>query len=183
MAHLWTQDARGNGRWAILTLDQQAPLDLGVTPPARLAAGPGSRLPRVLLVPIPATPNGWGLVVAPASAVRVNGWQLVGGIRVLRDRDEFVVQGVGGAYYFSTERLARIEAYDGAGVEGAACPRCRQSIAPGSPVVRCPGCSVACHEDATVALACGSYGPQCPVCGHPSALDAGFRWTPEDIAQ
>ena len=58
------------------------------------------------------------------------------------------------------------------------CPRCKQTIEPGSAMVRCPGCSVIHHE--TEELNCWSFAPKCAMCDNPTGIDEGFQWVPGD---
>src|SRR2546425_13377127 len=53
------------------------------------------------------------LMAGPESNVRVNGIPMAAGLRVVADRDEIRVAGVG-PFSFSTESLARIEPHPGA---------------------------------------------------------------------
>ena len=116
----------------------------------------------------------WVLIASPSAGVRVNGQPIALGIRSLRDRDE--IQVGTSRYYYSTERLARIEPFPGA--DGAVmCPRCRKEIVKGTPAVRCPSCATFHHE--REGLGCWSYSARCQLCDSETALDAGFRWQPE----
>lgn len=166
MPHLWLQN---DNRWdpaplggSALALDDAAslrPLGAGEAAPLRFQ---------------PAGGDSWVLLATQRAGVRVNGHALVAGIRVLRDRDEIAFDGA--RCFFSTERLACVEPFPGA--DGPVfCARCKQAIEPGSPAVRCPGCGTWCHQRED--LGCWTYGPKCPLCDQPSALDAGFRWEPE----
>ena len=49
--------------------------------------------------------------------------------------------------------------------------------------VRCPNqrCGAWHHQDAAQSLDCWTYGPTCNLCGRSTQLDAGFRWTPEEL--
>ncbi|HEV7403697.1 MAG TPA: hypothetical protein VGO11_12250 [Chthoniobacteraceae bacterium] len=115
----------------------------------------------------------WVLLAAPG--LLVNGAPLRCGVRVLRDRDELRFAG-GTRAYFSSERLAAVQPF--AGHPGVRCPRCRQAVDQGALVVVCPACGAVCHQ--TAELGCFTYGATCPLCDQPSALDAGYRWTPEE---
>lgn len=116
------------------------------------------------------------VIVAPArSELTVNGCAVVLLVAALADRDEI---GLGGGCvgFLSLERIARVEPLGP--VEGQAfCPRCRQEIAVGSPVVRCTGCGVAYHQSDD--FPCFTYGSSCIVCGSATLLDGELRWTPE----
>lgn len=178
MAHLWTEDA--DGAWAVLPLTSE-PLDL-----ARVPATVGSLRPRrrpaprggVVLRSVTLAGTGsvtWVLIAGGGAGVRVNGMSTPSGIRVLSDRDEIRIDGVG-SVFFSTERLASVEPYPG-GDREIHCPRCRQAVDPGAAAVRCPGCGVWHHQSPE--LPCWSYASTCALCPQATALDAGFRWTPE----
>jgi hypothetical protein len=162
VAHLWVEEARG--RWAVLPLETQ-----------RFALGRGVMLRRY------SSPGGrheeWCVLSDPTTRIAVNGVPLTTGIRVLDDRDEITAPGRG-SVFFSTERLARCEPLPPA-ERPLVCPRCRQPIAIGSPAVRCPRCALWHHQSAE--LPCWTYSPTCALCPQPTALDAGFRWTPEDL--
>ena len=115
-------------------------------------------------------------VVLGTSAVRVNGAPLDVGIRVLRDRDELRVDGC--RVYFSTESLAELVPFPGAD-RPVFCARCKLEISAGTPAVRCPACTVWHHQ--TDRLPCFTYRETCSTCPQPSALDAGYRWSPEEL--
>jgi len=121
------------------------------------------------------TPAGDAWVLVGMPAVRVNGSPLAAGIRVLRDRDELVVGG--SRVFFSTESLAAIEPF--AGDEAVSCPRCGLGIPPRSPAVLCPHCRVYHHQSDE--LPCWTYTEHCATCDQSTALEAGFRWTPEAL--
>jgi len=117
------------------------------------------------------------VVAGPDAQLRVNGVPLGAvGARVLGDRDEIAIPGAGSAYY-STESLAEVVAFPGA-ERVVLCARCRQEIVRGSPSVKCPGCSATYHE--TPKLNCFTYHEFCALCPAATALDAGFRWIPEE---
>ena len=99
------------------------------------------------------------------------------GIVALSDRDE-IRPADGLPLFFSTETLARVEPFPASGARGF-CPRCKQHIEPGTPAVRCPGCSLWYHMSDE--FPCWTYAPQCSACPQETALDADFRWTPEDL--
>jgi hypothetical protein len=116
--------------------------------------------------------DAWVLLARPGAAVRINGRRV--GVRVLRERDEIVV-GAARAF-FSTERLAQVEAFPG-GSAAIFCPRCKQEIAHGSLAVRCPGCGSWYHQREE--LGCWLYSQRCQHCAQATPLDGGFRWEPE----
>jgi hypothetical protein len=119
-------------------------------------------------------PECWVAIGPPA--VHVNGVALDVGIRVLRDRDELRV-GDARAYY-SSESLPVVVAFPGA-ERPVFCPRCQQEIPPQSAAVRCPACGVWHHQ--TDELPCWTYAEHCALCDQPTALDGGFRWSPEEV--
>jgi hypothetical protein len=174
MAHLWIRDELG---WGAQRLPD-AGFDLAATPGARsrdrgrpAPAGEVARLVR-------ANPEGraaWTMIASSGADVRVNSRTVPAGLRVLADRDEIRVGN--DVLYFSTERLAAIEAFPVAG-RVVFCGRCRQQIDPGSPAVCCPSCGIWYNQSPD--LPCWTYSDKCTFCGHPTALDAGFAWTPEE---
>jgi hypothetical protein len=122
------------------------------------------------------------LLLAGSAAVRVNGSRLDLGIRVLADRDEILLGDVdrsdAGRFYFSTENLACIEPFPG-GQRAGVCPRCRRPIATGTSAVRCPQCDSWHHEAGE--MNCWTCDDKCGRCPQTTALDAGYRFTPEGL--
>ena len=178
VAHIWMMS---DGEWK--------PLDLGnegcvLGPGGSFSAGallpvPADLAPRLSIRPIHgAQEDAWALLASPSARPLVNGLPLHHGIVVLSDRDEIrhAPGSDGTPVYFSTERPAVVVPYSPAGRLGL-CPRCKQAMAPGEDGVRCPGCGVWHHS--TAALPCWTYGDRCAACDHPTAIEAGFRWTPE----
>jgi hypothetical protein len=157
MAHLWTRESSA-GEWSPVALIGDA-----------LDVSPGMLLRRASV-----EPEVWVLV--SSSAVHVNGARLSAGIRILCDRDE--LRAGGHRSFFSTESLAKIVPFPGAD-RPVFCARCKLEIAAGTPAVRCPRCTVWHHQ--TEQLPCWTYSPQCAICDQPSALDAGFVWSPEEL--
>lgn len=165
MAHLWLHEASGDGAgkstpggWSPVVLEG----DSRVVPSAQL------------LRRTSAERGSWVLVGPPA--VRVNGNPLDVGIRVLRDRDELLAGGV--RTFFSTEALAAVVPFPQSEMP-TFCARCKLAIASGAPAVRCPQCGVWHHQSEE--LPCWTYAPRCALCDQPTALDAGFRWVPEEL--
>jgi hypothetical protein len=111
--------------------------------------------------------------------VRVNGSAVAAGLSVLSDRDE--IRMGAGARYFSTESLAEVAPCNGTD-RTVYCGRCRQPVLPNTPSVTCPGCQILYHQyqNDAESLLCWTYSEQCNFCTTPTALDAGFVWTPED---
>jgi hypothetical protein len=164
MAHLWQPDETADGGWTPVPL----------APNTSLAGGLAS-------FSIARTPEGetWVLLAEPTpgeASVRVNGTPLAIGIAALRDRDE--VMAGGARAFFSTERLATITTFEGAEC-AVFCPRCKLEIAPGTPVVRCPTCGILHHQSDD--YGCWTYAERCAMCDQRTALDTGYRWTPEGL--
>jgi hypothetical protein len=126
----------------------------------------------------------WVLLARREADVLVNGRPLALGTRVLCDRDEIFVAGTepaeGRRYYYSTEQMARREVFERE-TASIVCPRCRQPIAPGNTVVRCPNprCRTWHHQEE--GLPCWTYAATCALCDQPTPLEAGYRWTPEGL--
>jgi len=177
MAHLWlTTEAQ---QWAVLPLEAAA-FTLATNPPRQVPVpvADGYASSNVLLVRTsPAEGPTWVLIAAPGSGVCVNGLPLAIGLRVVSDRDEIRIPGVG-ALYFSTERLARVEQCPGSD-KSLVCPRCKQGIERGAAAVMCPCCGVWHHQ--TDELNCWTYSEVCALCDHATDLKAGFQWTPEEL--
>jgi hypothetical protein len=173
MAHLWVKDE--SAQWAVLPFDEDA-YSLATVPPQPLREGSGNDqiAPGAVLMRAEGAP-GWVLIAAAPCDVRVNGEPLVLGIRALKDRDEIRIKGAG-AFYFSTESLARVEPFLGSD-KGIFCPRCKQQVEEGAAAVKCPGCAVWYHQ--TENLPCWAYSEVCALCPQPTALDSGYQWTPD----
>ena len=108
----------------------------------------------------------------------VSPW-LENGIRILADRDAIRVPGLPTMYY-STERLAQIEAFPN--TEHVFCPRCKLIISEGDSAVCCPQCGVWHHERVPEDKNCWSYAETCALCDQSTDLDsASFRWTPDRL--
>jgi hypothetical protein len=176
MAHLWLQDAEG---WGARRLDgvlyelAARPILLAAEAPVAASSGASARLIRTDAGGMPA----WALITARDSGVRVNSRNVAAGMCILSDRDE-IRTGDGTQYYFSTETLASVVEFPGA-ERPVYCGRCREPIAAGAPAVCCPRCGIWFNESAE--LPCWTYTDKCPFCGFPTALDAGFSWSPEEI--
>jgi hypothetical protein len=177
MAYLWQHNGSTwtrqplSGKYFGLQPDRGAPVQPSDALPANGVAAALAHYASREQTPL------WALLGREDSAIRVNGRLLPAGITVLHDRDEILI-GARTRLYFSTEELAKIEPFPG-GSEPAFCARCRQSIQPGTPAVRCPACGHWCEQ--TDAKPCWTYGPTCPLCEQPTAFDAGLRWTPESL--
>ena len=180
MAHVWRM-RRGSGEWTPLLLDGDA-FALDSDGPAHvpgLLTTQGASL-GLRRVEDPAAHGGgtvWMLVVGRSGRVLVNGFPASLGLVALADRDELKLA-TGDSFFFSTEALAHVAPFPASGA-GGFCPRCKQHIDPGTPAVRCPGCGLWHHASGD--LPCWTYAAQCSACPHETALDAGFRWTPEEL--
>jgi len=178
MAHLWIQQQLADvhrdaatGAWAVSPLD-----DAAVVLQAPQHAGAASAL--VMRSRLPAGEL-WLVMGVPPSGVLLNGEPLRTGMRVLADRDELQVDGVG-RMFFSTECLARVRAFPGA-ERAMRCVRCKQVIQPGSAAVCCPQCATWYHHQPSDDLSCWTYVSHCAVCPQPTALETGYQWTPAEV--
>lgn len=122
-------------------------------------------------------PEAWYLVCSSGAAVRVNGETIMLGTRMMRDRDELLIEGQ--RLFFSAEKLAKIVAFQAAAGPAVICARCKQPLKEGDPAVECPSCGAWHHQSQE--LGCWLYGGSCALCDQPTALDAGFRWTPQEV--
>lgn len=175
MAHLWTHSSQG---WTVLPLaDDRFTLSAEATASAESHATKEGLTDCAILRRTIDRDGGekWLLLSAPRE-LWINGQQLDVGAHVLRDRDEIRLRGAP-PMYFSTELLAQVSTFPGF-ARPAHCPRCRQVIEVGTPAVRCPGCQMWHHQSA--GCECWTYGSTCAVCDQNTALDAGYRWKPED---
>ncbi|MBM3882248.1 MAG: hypothetical protein FJ387_21435 [Verrucomicrobia bacterium] len=121
----------------------------------------------------------WVLIGGATHPVRVNGDPLSTGLRLLRDRDEIQLD-AGVRLYFSAEEVAEVRPFPGA-TEKVFCPRCKLELNPGEPAVRCPApqCGIWHHQ--TDQFNCWTYSGGCALCGHPTELAGGLRWTPDQL--
>ena len=171
MAHLWVRDVEE--QWAVLPLDGIA-FSLSLNPPRAVNGETVSGA--VLLKSVHAGSETWVLVTG-AESVSVNGRRVALGMRVVKDLDKISVEGVG-TYFFSTESLASVKAFPGS-EQKIFCPRCRQDITAEVPAVQCPQCGVWYHQ--TEELPCWTYSERCALCPQTTAMEAGYKWTPEDL--
>lgn len=165
MAVLWERKTDG---WGARRLDGSL-LELLPAPPQ--SASCAARLIRAEAGGSPV----WALIAPANSDVRVNSRAAHAGLCVLSDRDE--IRSGAAVRYFSTETLAEVVPFPGA-ARAVYCARCRQEIQVGAPAVCCPNCGIWYNQSAE--LPCWTYTEKCTFCGHPTALDAGFSWTPEE---
>ena len=178
MAHLWIPDAVT--RWALLPLEgRYFALSQRAQCPVRRLAGAHAEEGEVLLGKYQRVgdPESWVIKTQREASVSINGRPVYLGLRVLRDRDEIVLGG-NVRLFFSTETELHVEPFPGA-EHAVFCARCKQEITKGTPAVQCPGCGTWCEQ--TEEKPCWTYGPTCPMCDQPTALDSGFRWTPEEL--
>jgi hypothetical protein len=184
MAQLFVQDGF---EWPVAPLEREVyalggDAEISLRTPPLADAADRSR-PLILRASHPSCSGDeqWVVVNAPGRVLRINGMALATGIRVLSHRDELRVAGLAGRVFFSLEGLARVVPFDG--LEGSRCPRCQQAIELGSPAVRCPQprCGVWHHESEE--FRCWTYSPTCALCDQPTELDAGFRWTPDEVTR
>lgn len=174
MAHIWI---RGDeDAWSTMPLDQHA-VDISVHPPRALAEGFRLGADALAVVIRSGTSDSpvWVLLAAENSAVCINGFAPVAGVRVLQDHDEIRVQSLD-PIFFSTETLARAEGFI-ATERTVFCGRCRQPMQNGEMAVHCPKCGIWYHQ--TEKLPCWTYSPSCGFCPQSTSPDAGFAWIPE----
>jgi len=176
MPHLWVKN--DEDRWAVLPLEADG-FELSTNRPRPLPKLPAndSALKAVLLRHTRDEETSWVLIAGREREVRLNGVHLALGVQCVADRDEITVPGAG-TFYFSTESLARVESFPDAN-QALYCPRCKQSLEPGKSGVNCPQCRTWYHQ--TEDLPCWSYAETCALCPQVTDLNAGFRWTPEEL--
>ncbi len=184
MPHLWVKDR--SGEWAVLPLAGADSFLLGVYPPrpagrypdaGQTNEGNGRRAGVLLLRSGDADEDVWTVISGSKEDVRINGLPMVLRIHTLADRDEIRVGGVG-TVFFSTERLAQVEAFPG-GDRPVYCARCKLEIPAGDLAVKCPGCGLwHCQNKRRQ---CWTYEPTCAMCAQPTDLNAGFQWSPADL--
>lgn len=181
MAHVFSRyPGTGGPAWAVSRLDDDRTVYVLTGDPRRPVRIPGTdgAPGHILLQSSPESGmDAWALLCPPGLRVRVNGDPVRTGIRVLQDRDEVLLDGTE-RLFFSTERAARPEPFPGS-ERRVVCPRCKQPIAKGDMAVRCPNCGVWSHQSET--YPCWSYTDACAVCGHPTAMDDRYRWTPDAL--
>lgn len=179
MSHLWIKDA--DGAWVdhpldsdFLTMPPGAPAPLVACETLSRASAPvlaRARDARGL--------ERWVLLDASASRTRVNGAPIGIGARVLSDRDAIALAD-GRTVFFSSERLAQTVPFPGED-DRTCCIRCKLPLAPGMPAVRCPAPDCGFWHHQCDDSPCWTYTEGCAGCGHPTAPDAGFQWSPAEL--
>jgi hypothetical protein len=185
MPHLWTRD--DDHVWSALPLTDH-PFEIGHSLPKErpIDERVTTQVEGVLLFPVsddlsvgddcPA--KTWALLWGPGLDVRINGLRsFPAGLRVLADHDEIRVD-TGETVYFTTETLPVVETFQAVDHD-IFCPRDKKKIEPGSQIVRCVECGLIYHYSTDKAHNCFEYSELC-LCGHPTRLDAGFRWVPDE---
>jgi hypothetical protein len=190
MAHIWIQQPEGTD-WGIfqLTAAVYGIVDRLLTALGDSGCGPDDHGPPAMLVRRTCgSLERWFLLARKGAHIRVNGEPVVLGARLLCDRDEIIFHDNGAEAvlhgFFSTER--RGEAIVFAGEEDGNevhCPRCQDRIRNGQTAIRCPNpdCGVLHHQDEPSGLLCWTYAGTCALCSQATALDAGYKWTPEEL--
>ena len=177
MAHLWTFGETGDWTPQPLGSESLAIVDGRPVRVSDLARGAIARSPIAIHPVSDSNCSDWILITGPETTVRVNGVAAALGIVALADRDEIRASD-GSVFFFSSETLARVEPLPSSVARGF-CPRCKQHIPAGEAAVRCPACGLWHHQ--SEAMPCWTYGPHCAACSQETALDTGFRWTPEEL--
>ena len=121
-------------------------------------------------------------ILAPLEvAIWVNGETVLGGLKVLRHRDEILVGSE--LYCYSAQSRPVVSAF--ALAEGERRPRCgvcRMAIEDGQAAVACPQCGRIYHQLEAAgeqgAKLCWTYKPAC-LCGHPTGLGEDDAWRPD----
>lgn len=176
MAHVWRLMGE-SAEWYATALDGDV-FALEADSPRRVAgatpAGESSLLLHRVDEPAGAI---WTLIVGRGRRVLINGGSTPLGLVTLSDRDE-IRSADAAPLFFSTETLACVTPFPASAARGL-CPRCKQHIDGGTAAVCCPGCGLWYH--ASDEFPCWTYAPQCSTCPQDTALDTGFRWTPEEL--
>lgn len=174
MAHLWNLDASDDWVLTILENDEVTLVDRSLKSADDELFEAEAQL---LLRRFGNRRDAWALVSNAHLETRVNGMRVMAGLTILADHDEIRTLG-GPAWFFSTETQAHVEPFPGSEARGF-CPRCKLTIAEGTPAVHCPACGLWYHQSEE--YPCWTYAPQCAACPQPTELGAGFRWTPEEL--
>ena len=126
--------------------------------------------------------RGTALLVPEGRAARVNGTEVVDGLRVLDHKDEITLDMQ--RFYFSAESAPEVILYRGEQRKRPPrCGVCRGPIQEGEQVVRCPGCERLFHQieasDGQTGKTCWTYAEHCKFCGHPTSLCGQGAWHPD----
>jgi hypothetical protein len=175
MAHLWIETHPGD--WAVVPLEHPRVQLADVLALCGAAAHRETEPDGVLVQDATIDRSPWHLLAPYGASLWVNGLPLLAGIHVMGDRDQ-ISAADGTAMFFSTEALARVAPMP-ATERPMMCPRCRQRIATGDAAVRCPQCALWHHESEQ--YPCWTYAATCALCPQPTALDAGYQWTPMEL--
>ena len=179
MPYLWIRD--DERVWSALPLTG-GPIDIGSAIPKEKPIEPhvNTQIDGALLFPVgdDRPIKTWALLWERDRDVRINGLRsFPSGIRVLADRDEIKI-GSGNTVYYTTETLPVVETFQGSDHD-IFCPRDKKKVEPGSKIVRCVECGLIYHYSTDKTHNCFEYSELC-LCGHPTRLDAGFRWVPDE---
>jgi len=172
MAQLWLKD----GKTRVAFLLDADPIDLSTGRPLKVDSSE-DMIGRDAIVMAAEDKHTW-VLLGNSRGLRVNGFPTPG-TRVLRHRDEIRVSQRGATIFFSTERLASIEALST--MAAVICPRCRQEIRSNTPAVRCPQCGIWHHENEEENLKCWTYAERCAICSQRTDLRAIYQWNPEAL--
>lgn len=168
MSTLWRKSADG---WQSVPLDGCARLSQGID----VAGVEIVRVGR-------GSDAGAAVLVRAGTWARVNGQPVLGGIRVLDDKDEILAGG--SRLFFSAQSSPVVVTFRAeVGVRLPTCPVCRGPIREGQRAVHCPGCPRWYHEgeptDENPARRCWSYAATCSFCHHPTSLAEDAIWMPD----
>ena len=121
----------------------------------------------------------WLIICSPGSRTRVNGALLPTGVRALVDRDAIAL-GDRQVLFFSSEQLAQVLPFPGKD-DHTSCIRCKLPLESGTPAVRCPAPKCGFWHHQSDDQSCWTYTAACASCGHSTAFDAGFQWSPWEL--
>jgi hypothetical protein len=157
MSRIWRE--LRPGEWQAITMPEDGLVQNGLH---FLRYGAGNERGAALLLPV-------GIVA------RVNGRPVLGGLRVLDDKDEVTFGR--SRFFYSAEAAPVVVAFHrDEGARSPTCPLCRGPVRDGDPAVQCPVCGRWFHQ---ADKPCWTYAPTCRFCNHPTALDGATSWRPE----
>jgi hypothetical protein len=111
------------------------------------------------------------VIEGPKSKFKKNGLPVDSSNRVLKEKDEIIIHGVG-RFIILFERKVEVVKYDGD--RELNCPVCGSQIK--GECVNCPSCSIWTH------LQCWKFVRRCPTYGCPfTDLDQREEWSPKEI--